>query len=794
MFSLREDGGSVPSAPSELAKAGQSSGDIALEQLYPALLQCFVVILSGYAAGRLNLISETEAKGLNTFVSLFSLPSLIFLSLAELDLSSVKWQFLGAVLLAKGAVFLVVVVVTLLVSRPLAPGRAGLFAIFCTQSNDFAVGYPIVAALYEKVHPEYASYLYLMAPISLVILNPLGCILMEIGKHYNLQEQNVKVKKLRLIATVAKSIIKNPVVFMTILGMLGNLIFSHNLPLWIHSILQVFGSAFAATALFLLGLRMVGKWHSMQGTHLLVPCILVVVKLVALPLVIREVVSQSHAGVNVSDNLDLSTYGFLYGTFPAAPGVFVYALHYGQEVDLIAIAMVACTFISAPWMFVSARMITIDKVQPSKDLDNYSFDISIVGIIASAWLLVMFVYTGKYRKALHRITCCLLISQLLMCVGAVLWTVLGRASAWSMYLQFAVYAVGVHSSRLWTVFLAAALHLLHARSLCFVLRAHVWFIVLGFGLPLVMATVIMVAVESPVNDDTVFISFQYGVPQAAVSSCFMIVCFITPGPDAVDIEDLVCLPAVHGDQLECRSVSCGDCDRLVGSAREGEVRPGDVCPSALACSSPRRAGCEALVAGYRQKEEEDDDHQAGHHQVLLLLLALSLFVGIAVSVWTAVMDEISGIYVELAFLDATLNLGQSVLVFAVFFCDNVTFLASQVNRWHRRWTSSVPLVLPPLDELDSDTRHVCEQFVTHHLDKCRREVAHNKRCRLHFYKDVFKGTELVDWLVLVGLARERAEAVQYASQLLDGRVIRHVHNLHHFLDSSLLYTFKRSLE
>lgn len=37
-------------------------------------------------------------------------------------------------------------------------------------------------ALYQDIHPEYASYLYLMSPISLAILNPIGLILMEISK------------------------------------------------------------------------------------------------------------------------------------------------------------------------------------------------------------------------------------------------------------------------------------------------------------------------------------------------------------------------------------------------------------------------------------------------------------------------------------------------------------------------------------------------------------------------------------------------------------------------------------
>jgi predicted permease len=103
----------------------------------------FCSFLSRYLAGRLNIISNTEAKGLNTFVGTFALPSLIFLSLAELDWKTVNWTFLLAVLFAKSIVFLSVGIISLLVVRPLNLGRAGLLGIFCTQSNDFAIGYPI---------------------------------------------------------------------------------------------------------------------------------------------------------------------------------------------------------------------------------------------------------------------------------------------------------------------------------------------------------------------------------------------------------------------------------------------------------------------------------------------------------------------------------------------------------------------------------------------------------------------------------------------------------------------------
>lgn len=90
-------------------------------------------------------------------------------------------MFLLAILIAKCIIFFAVGIVSLLMTRPLNYGRAGILSIFCTQSNDFAIGSPIVAALYHEAHPEYASYLYLMAPLSLAILNPIGYIFLELS-------------------------------------------------------------------------------------------------------------------------------------------------------------------------------------------------------------------------------------------------------------------------------------------------------------------------------------------------------------------------------------------------------------------------------------------------------------------------------------------------------------------------------------------------------------------------------------------------------------------------------------
>lgn len=108
-------------------------------------------------------------------------------------------------------------------------------------------------ALYKDTHPDYASYLYLMAPISLAILNPISFIFMEIGKQRMLSEplmnsingdgDNVinsqHKRRLKMVISVTKSIFMNPIIAMTILGILGNLIFKHQVPSLLGGILEV---------------------------------------------------------------------------------------------------------------------------------------------------------------------------------------------------------------------------------------------------------------------------------------------------------------------------------------------------------------------------------------------------------------------------------------------------------------------------------------------------------------------------------------------------------------------------
>ncbi|XP_063930387.1 lysosomal cholesterol signaling protein [Zophobas morio] len=850
----------------------QDPSGASIENLYPALTKCFAIIICGYFAGRMNLISETEAKGINTFVGTFSLPSLIFMSLAQLDLTSVNWLFLLSILISKSIVFVAVIVITLLVGRPVNLGRAGIFAIFCTQSNDFAIGYPIVAALYKTTHPDYASYLYLMAPISLAILNPISFIFMEIGRRRAgnttdvlmdgelATSDSIHKQRFKVAVSVAKSIIFNPIVFMTVLGILGNLIFRHTIPCYLGEVLDTLGSAFSASALFLLGLRMVGKVHQLRGATLVVPGILIMVKLIVLPLVTREVVSVIHAGYNASETVDLSTYGFLYGTFPSAPTVFVFATQYAIDIDLIASAMVACTFISAPLMFVSAKMITLTKTDPSeyiKQLDSFTLDVSIVATITCCWVIFVFILTKKISRLPHKVTACLVISQLVSCLGAILWNTLEQKEGWAGFFQSSLFITGVYSSRLWTTILAITLLFLQCRSLCYVLKLQPLFFIVGWGVPLTV-TVVLLLLETKTSLplDKRNPNFVYGTPQAIIAIALLVLCFIVtvgclilqqrhhrrftryldlaqdvsseqePSPSSsTEVETNIESPnpgtssdsgISPGKSNLCGAlptINEGCCeespvvdieDLFVGTSSDIKnllpaIDNEGLCPSRFGCQGPKRRQCQGIVRQYQEQidddleyiEEEPESHEPQflRHTVLLILLLCSMFVGLALSIWTLVMEQISGIYVELSFLDATLNFGQSIIVFGIFGLDLKEVALPLLKLRRLIWYGANTLVLPSWHELTPETRHICDQFVTHHLQSCRSSIASDKRWRIKVYRNVFTGHQFVDWLIEVGLARDRGEAVNYARHLIEGKVLKHINGVYHFYDRNLLYSF-----
>ena len=86
--------------------------------------------------------------------------------------------------------------------------------------------------------------------------------------------------RLKIIWKAVKGVITNPLVFMVILGLIFNFIF-HGRKQYIefcYPFLNVIGNSFGSTALFYLGLNLVGSTKDYGGLTLVVPFLLVFCK------------------------------------------------------------------------------------------------------------------------------------------------------------------------------------------------------------------------------------------------------------------------------------------------------------------------------------------------------------------------------------------------------------------------------------------------------------------------------------------------------------------------------------
>ena len=62
------------------------------------------------------------------------------------------------------------------------------------------------------------------------------------------------------------------------------------------------------------------------------------------------------------------------------------------------------------------------------------------------------------------------------------------------------------------------------------------------------------------------------------------------------------------------------------------------------------------------------------HLILVIALSVSMFVGLAVSIWTVVMDQVNGTYVFLIFSDAFLRFAHYLNLVISFFVKAFEFL------------------------------------------------------------------------------------------------------------------------
>ncbi|XP_014588025.3 lysosomal cholesterol signaling protein isoform X2 [Equus caballus] len=775
--------------------SSNDSPSMSITRLFPALLECFGIVLCGYIAGRANVITSTQAKGLGNFVSRFALPALLFKNMVILNFSNVDWAFLYSILIAKAAVFFIVCVLTLLVASPDSRfSKAGLFPIFATQSNDFALGYPIVEALYQTTYPEYLQYIYLVAPISLMMLNPIGFIFCEIQKWKD--TQNASQNKVKIVGLGFLRVLQNPIVFMVFIGIAFNFILDQKVPVYMENFLDGLGNSFSGSALFYLGLTMVGKIKKLKKSAFVVLILLITAKLLVLPLLGREMVELLDKGDSVVNHTSLSNYAFLYGVFPVAPGVAIFATQFNMEVEIITSGMVISTFVSAPIMYVSAWLLTFPTMDPKPlayAIQNVSFDISIISLVSLS----------------------------IVCAGMMIWNFVKEKNFVGQILVFVLLYSSLYSTYLWTGLLAISLFLLKKREN---VQVPVGIIIIsGWGIPALLVGVLLITGKH--NGDSIDSAFFYGKEQ-------MIITAVT----------LFCSIAIAGIALMCmnRTTQAGRYEGFDQSQDHKAAEPGNTafeespvpitepelftssipetsccscsmgngelhCPSTEPVANTSTSGpvtpsfekndhcvsrCNSQSCILAQEEEQylqSGDQQLTRHVLLCLLLIIGLFANLSSCLWWLFNQEPGRLYVELQFFCAVFNFGQGFISFGIFGLDKHLIILPFKRRLEFLWNKETA------ENRDSpvpeEIRMTCQQFIHYHRDLCIRNIVKKRRCGAKTSAGTFCGCDLVNWLIEVGLASDRGEAVIYGDRLVQGGVIQHITNEYEFRDEYLFYRF-----
>ncbi|XP_074857657.1 lysosomal cholesterol signaling protein isoform X2 [Carettochelys insculpta] len=740
-----------------------SSPSMSISRLFPALLQCFGIILCGYIAGRANIITSTQAKGLGNFVSRFALPALLFKNMVVLNFSNVNWSFLCSILVAKASVFFLVCILTLLVASPESRfSKAGLFPIFATQSNDFALGYPIVEALYQTTYPEYLQYIYLVAPISLMMLNPLGFIFCEIQKCRD--NRNMSHNKVKIVGLGLLRVLQNPIVFMVFIGIASNFILGQKIPVYTENFLDGLASSFSGSALFYLGLTMVGQIKKLTKNAFVALILLITAKLLMMPLFCREMVELLDKNDSLVNHTSLSNYAFLYGVFPAAPGVAIFANQFNMEVEIITSGMVISTFVSAPIMYVSAWLLTIPSMDPkplASAIQNVSFDISIVSLFSLIWSLTVILLSKKYKQLPHMLTTNLLIAQVVACIGMVMWNfIIKERNITLQILVFILLYSSLYSTYLWTGFLSFTLLLLKKRD---VIKIPVGFIIIaGWGIPTLLVGILLITGER--NSDSIDSAFFYGRYQMITTAVTLFISILMSGisllcmnRNELDTDYEIFNPYSRCGQRDnperewneesqmsnsgsppvsetSAERGCCSCQAINGElccSGEGEPETNASTNDTATPSAETANQCESQCSSQNcilAKEEQrlqSGDKQLARHVLLCLLLIVGLFANLSSCLWWLFNQEPGRLYVELQFFCAVFNFGQGFISFGIFGLDKHLIILPFRRRFEFLWGSREGTECAD-SSVPEEIRMTCQQFVHYHRDVCVRSIVKDR--------------------------------------------------------------------
>merc|ERR1711871_152153 len=253
--------------------ASLMSASPALSSVGIVTFSSFGCMFIGFCIHRSGMLTDTSCRGVATLYAKVVFPCMVFVGVAAIDFQSIDTMLMLVILAAKATLATIVVAYSAISLSPThrnAIAHAGAWAMAAPHSFDVTLGVPLLKVPF----PKAVAYAYLNQSVQLVLINPVLLVLMESGG------DGTTSARLRKAAT---GVATNPLVVMTVAGLLAGALFPQGLPAPIAALARQVAGAGPFLGFLALGFAMAtigGTTPTDAGSS----CVLCAAKLLLMPL------------------------------------------------------------------------------------------------------------------------------------------------------------------------------------------------------------------------------------------------------------------------------------------------------------------------------------------------------------------------------------------------------------------------------------------------------------------------------------------------------------------------------
>lgn len=309
--------------------------NIEMITLLNIIVPIFAIIVCGYIAGSTGIVPKVGAKTLNNYVFYIALPALLFQSTATAPINQLmNLQFIAINLGGILVCFLIAVIISKLVLKKTTIS-AFLFGMNASYGTTGYMGIPLVIAAFGDQAALPAALATLIHNIPVITIVLLVC---ESSLVINHKRRN----KVTIIWMIVKPVITSPLTLSVIAGVLVSVL-EVNLPDAILTFSQLLANASGSTALFAIGLGLVGQITLMKNSSFskYEVGLILLLKLFIQPIVTFFLVFYVFEVEPLWGVVSL-----IMSALPVGAGVFVFAQKYENMVYQTLTAILISIFIS----------------------------------------------------------------------------------------------------------------------------------------------------------------------------------------------------------------------------------------------------------------------------------------------------------------------------------------------------------------------------------------------------------------------------------------------------------------